>query len=52
MSINYFSSAISDSINQVNQEAIRNKQIVGSVVMVAKNREIVYQQASGYANRE
>lgn len=52
MNTNHLSAAMSKSINHVNQEAIENKRIVGSVVIVAKNGEIIYQQACGYANRE
>ncbi|OCG02281.1 serine hydrolase domain-containing protein [Gilliamella sp. wkB112] len=52
MNTHHLATAMATAINQVNHDAIENKRIVGSVVMVAKNGEIVYQQASGYANRE
>ncbi|OCG07621.1 hypothetical protein A9G13_05170 [Gilliamella sp. wkB178] len=52
MNSHHLATAMATTINQVNHDAVENKRIVGSVVIVAKNGEIIYQQASGYANRE
>lgn len=49
---NNFSTSIRQAINEVNQYAVDKKHIVGSVVIVAKEGEIIYQQASGHADQE
>ena len=52
MKVSRFSANVGQAINKVNQYAIDKKHIVGSVVMVAKEGQIIYQQASGYADKE
>ena len=52
MKVNRFSANVGQAINKVNQYAIDKKHIVGSVVMVAKEGQIIYQQASGHADKE
>lgn len=52
MSHSTSTSSLTQRINYVNQQALDHHKIVGSVVMVAKNRQIIFQQASGYAQRE
>ena len=49
---NNFSTSVRQAINEVNQYAVDKKHIVGSVVIVAKEGEIIYQQASGHADQE
>lgn len=43
---------LSRRLNNVMQRAVDENKIVGSVVIVAKQGQIVYQQAKGYLNRE
>ena len=40
---NNFSTSVRQAINEVNQYAVDKKHIVGSVVIVAKEGEIIYQ---------
>ena len=49
---NNFSTSVRQAINEVNQYTVDKKHIVGSVVIVAKEGEIIYQQASGHADQE
>jgi len=39
-------------LDRVIDDAIQNRRIVGAVVMAARNGEIIYQRAAGYADRE
>ncbi|AHG22433.1 beta-lactamase [Chania multitudinisentens RB-25] len=44
--------ALAQRIEKVNQQAISEGRIVGSVVLVAQQGEVIYAGASGYADRE
>lgn len=52
MSTDHSSHEIASRIDYTSQQAITANRIVGSVIIVAKQGEIFYQQAFGYANRE
>lgn len=43
---------LTERLNAVIDQAIEEQRIVGAVVLVSENGELVYQQAAGFANRE
>jgi CubicO group peptidase (beta-lactamase class C family) len=41
-----------EELDKVTEDAIRDKRIVGTVIIVSKNGQVVYRHAAGYADRE
>lgn len=48
----FISDELSQRLNQATQQAIDEKRIVGSVVMVAHQGKLIYQKAMGHVDRE
>jgi CubicO group peptidase (beta-lactamase class C family) len=45
-------SAATDALNRVIDEALTTRQLVGASIIAARNGEIIYQRAAGFADRE